>query len=136
MMTAPTPQELVEHALATTTSDGCVVLVHDSTSANLRWANNTLTNNGVMHDISVTVIAFTGAGSGTAAGSVSGSAASTEQVTRIVEEADAAARASSPAEDAAELATGDASEDWDEPAGETSIDVYRDFAPALGEAFG
>src|SRR3954462_2702896 len=135
-MTAPGPQELVEHALSTTTSDACVVLVHDSTSANLRWANNTLTTNGVMHDVSVTVIAFTGAGSGTAAGSVSGSAASTEQVTRIVEEADAAARGSSPAEDAAELAGGDASDDWDEPPGETSIDVYRDFAPALGDAFG
>jgi predicted Zn-dependent protease len=134
-MTAPGPQELVEHALATTTSDGCVVLVHDSTSANLRWANNTLTTNGVMHDVSVTVIAFTGAGSGTAAGSVSGSAASTEQVTRIVQEADAAARSSSPAEDAAELAGGDASEDWAEPPGETSIEVYRDFAPALGDAF-
>ena len=98
-MTAVTPQELVEHALATSTSDQCVVIVRDSTSANLRWANNTLTTNGVMHDISVTVVAFSGAGEGTAAGSVSGSAASTEQVTRIVEEADAAAAASGPAED-------------------------------------
>ena len=54
-MTAASPQELVEHALKTTTSDQCVVIVHDSTSANLRWANNTLTTNGVMHDVSVTV---------------------------------------------------------------------------------
>src|SRR3954447_5412120 len=134
-MTAVTPQELVEHALSTTTSDQCVVIVRDSTSANLRWANNTLTTNGVMHDVSVTVVAFSGAGEGTAAGSVSGSAASTEQVTRIVEEADAAAAASGPAEDAAELLAGDAADDWSEPSGETSIEVYADFAPALGEAF-
>ena len=135
-MTAPTPQDLVEHALSVTTADQCTVIVHDSTSANLRWANNTLTTNGVMHDIRVTVVSFHGAGEGTAAGSVSASAASTDQVTRIVEQADAAARASGPAEDAAELITGDAAADWFEPSGETSIEVYSTFAPALGEAFG
>ena len=84
-MTAASPQDLVEHALRTSTSDQCVVIVHDSTSANLRWANNTLTTNGVMHGVSVTVVAFHGTGEGTAAGSVSASASSTEQVTRIVE---------------------------------------------------
>jgi predicted Zn-dependent protease len=135
-MTQPSPQELVEHALAASRSDHCVAIVHDSTSANLRWANNTLTTNGVMHDISVTVVAFHGTGQGTAAGSVSASAASTEQVDRVVEAADAAARASGAAEDAAELPGGDAADDWLEPSGDTSIDVYADFAPALGEAFG
>jgi predicted Zn-dependent protease len=135
-MTAASPQELVEHALRTSSSDQCVVIVHDSTSANLRWANNTLTTNGVMHDVSVTVIAFHGTGEGTAAGSVSASASSTEQVTRIVEQADAAAKASGPAEDANELVSGEAARDWFDPSGWTSIDVYSDFAPALGEAFG
>jgi predicted Zn-dependent protease len=135
-MTAASPQELVEHALRTSSSDQCVVIVHDSTSANLRWANNTLTTNGVMHDVSVTVIAFHGTGEGTAAGSVSASASSTEQVTRIVEQADAAAKASGPAEDANELVSGEAAADWFDPSGETSIEVYSAFAPALGEAFG
>ena len=135
-MTATSPQELVEHALATSTSDHCVAIVHDSTSANLRWANNTLTTNGVMHSITVTVVALHGTGSGTAAGSVSASASSTDQVDRIVEAADAAARAGSPAEDANELLPGEAAADWFEPSGVTSIDVYADFAPALGEAFG
>ena len=131
-----TPQQLVEQALAASSSDGCVVIVHDSTSANLRWANNTLTTNGVMHDISVTVVAVHGTGQGAASGSVSASASTTEQVEPIVASADAAARAASPAEDAAELAPGDAASDWEEPPGATSIDVYRDFAPALGDSFG
>ncbi len=135
-MTAVSPQELVEHALKTTASDQCVVIVHDSTSANLRWANNTLTTNGVMHDVEVTVVAFHGTGEGTSSGSVSASAASTDQVTRIVEQADAAARGAGPAEDAAELVAGGSSDDWYDPSGETSIEVYADFAPALGEAFG
>jgi predicted Zn-dependent protease len=136
MTPATTPQDLVEHALAASTSDGCVVIVEDSTSANLRWANNTLTTNGVMHDISVTVVAFHGTGQGTASGSVSASASTVDQVAPLVAAADAAAQASSPAEDAAELFTGEASPDWLEPSGETSIGVYDDFAPALGEAFG
>jgi predicted Zn-dependent protease len=135
-MTATSPQDLVEHALSVSRSDHCVVIVHDSTSANLRWANNTLTTNGVMHGVKVTVVALHGTGQGTAAGSVSASAASTDQVDRIVEAADAAARAGTPAEDAADLPEGGVDEDWADPSGETSIDVYAEFAPALGEAFG
>jgi predicted Zn-dependent protease len=135
-MTAPTPQELVEHGLKASTSDSCVVLVRDSTRANLRWANNTLTTNGVMHDVTVTVIAFRSGAEGTATGSVTASAASVEQVTRIVEAADAAAAASGPADDAQELTTGDAAADWSDAPGSTSIEVYSEFAPALGEAFG
>jgi predicted Zn-dependent protease len=135
-MTSPSPQQLVDHALKTSTADDCVVIVNDSTSANLRWANNTLTTNGVMHHVSVTVVAFHGAGQGTATGSVTASAASTDQVTRIVEAADAAARTSDPAEDAADLVAGEEAVDWFDPPEDTSIEVYRDFAPALGSAFG
>lgn len=135
-MTVPTPQDLVERALKASTADRCIVTLRDSTSANLRWANNTLTTNGVMHQVTVTVVSFHGTGAGTATGSVTGSASTTEQVTGLVEAADAAARASTPALDAAELVEGEAAGDWfEEPAG-TSIEVYSDFAPALGEAFG
>lgn len=135
-MTVPTPQDLVERALELSTADSCVVALHDSTSANLRWANNTLTTNGVMHRVSMSVVSFAGAGSGTAAGSVTGSASTGEQVAALVEAADAAARASTPAEDATALVEGEAAGDWFETPAGTSIEVYSDFAPALGEAFG
>ena len=134
-MPAPTPQDLIEHALGTTRSDGCIAIVRDSTSANLRWANNTLTTNGVMHSVNLTVVSFVGAGRGTAAGSVTATAASLDQVTSIVEAADSAAADSTSAEDAADLVPGDAAVDWHEMPGETSIDVYSTFAPALGDAF-
>ena len=81
------PQRLVEHALETSTSEQCIAIVNDSTSANLRWANNTLTTNGVMHSVDVTVIAFQGGGNA----SVSGTAASLEQVSALVASADRAA---------------------------------------------
>jgi predicted Zn-dependent protease len=131
-----TPQELVEHALATTTSDGCVVILSTTTSANLRWANNTLTTNGVMHHATVTVVATKGSASKAAVGVVTGSAAAFEQITDLVEAADAAAADAGPAEDARPLATGDANAEWNQPPGTTSITVFDEFAPALGEAFG
>ena len=130
-MTTATPQALAEHALSVSTSEHCLVIVQDSTSANLRWANNTLTTNGVMHGVGVTVISFQGAGNA----SVSGTATSHEQVTALVEQADAGARAAQPAEDRADLVAGSAAADWDDPPSETSIEVYRDFAAALGEEF-
>ncbi|MDO9497495.1 MAG: TldD/PmbA family protein [Nocardioides sp.] len=136
--TAPrtTPQSLVDQAVAVSTSDDCVVIVHDTTSANLRWANNTLTTNGVMHGISVTVISFVRTSEGVATGSVSGSASTQAQVPALVPAADAAARLSSPAEDANELVRDRVSPDWHDSAVPTDIHVYDAFAPALGEAFG
>jgi predicted Zn-dependent protease len=129
------PQSLVEHALATTRSDDCIVIVQARTAANLRWAVNTLTTNGVMHGLDVTVISFARRADGVSTGSVTGSATTTAQVTALVEAADAAAGAASPAEDAADLVAGDSSRDWDARPGQTSISVFDRFAPALGEAF-
>ena len=84
-----------------------------------------------MHEIDVTVIAFQGAGNA----SVSGTAASPEQVRALVESADRAAAVADAAEDRAELVTGDAARDWSDAPGNTSIQVFEDFATALGEAF-
>jgi predicted Zn-dependent protease len=125
------PQRLVEHALETSTSEQCIAIVSDTTSANLRWANNTLTTNGVMHSVDVTVIAFQGAGNA----SVSGTAVSLEQVSALVASADRAAAVADAAEDRADLVTGDVTRDWDDEPGETSIQVFDQFAAQLGEAF-
>ena len=129
-MTDPTPQQLVEAALAASRSDHCIAIVEDSSSANLRWANNTLTTNGAMHAVQVSVVAFRGR----ANASVSGSAASVEQVRALVEAADRTAAAEEAAEDVAELVAGEAAADWDEPPAGTSIGVYTDFAHDLGDA--
>ncbi|WP_432479856.1 metallopeptidase TldD-related protein [Nocardioides sp. GXQ0305] len=136
MSSETTPQDLVEHALATSVADDCIAIATDTTGANLRWANNTLTTNGVSHAVDVTVVSFARVAGGVSSGSVSGSATTTAQVTALVEAADAAARAGSPAEDAADLATGEAVGDWDESPVPTDIHVFDRFAPELGEAFG
>jgi predicted Zn-dependent protease len=130
------PQSLVEHALAASMADDCVAIVRDSTSANLRWANNTLTTNGVMHGVHVTVVSFVKQSGGVSIGSVSGSATTQAEVDELVRAADAAARHASPAEDAGELLGDRISPDWADEPGSTGIAVYDDVAPALGEAFG
>jgi predicted Zn-dependent protease len=131
-----TPQQLVEHALATSSADDTIAIVRSHTSANLRWANNTLTTNGEMRGVDITLISFVEQAGGVCVGSVSGSASTTDQVTELLGAADAAARAASPADDAAPLATGDAAADWDDEPVTTDITVYDAVAPALGEAFG
>ena len=134
--TTATVQELVERALASSTADDCVVIAHHGTSANLRWANNTLTTNGAMRGVDVTVISFARQSGGVCVGSVSGSATTDEQVAVLVESADAAARAAGPAGDAQDLVAGEPTPDWAEAPAETDIHVFDAFAPALGEAFG
>jgi predicted Zn-dependent protease len=137
MSTPLVPQSLVDHAVATSIADDCIAIVHDKTSANMRWANNTLTTNGVMHGVTVTIISFVRQSGGVSTGSVTGSASDQAQVTALVQAADAAARAGSPAEDANPLvADVRVAGDWDEPPVPTDIGVYGSFAPALGEAFG
>ena len=126
-----TPQSFVEHALATSTADDCTVVVREKTSANLRWANNTLTTNGVMSGVEVTVVSFVGQASASTTASVT----TTEGLDALVEAADAAAREADPAEDANELPRDRVSPDWDEPPVRTDIHVYDAVAPALGEAF-
>ncbi|MCL9798276.1 PmbA/TldA family metallopeptidase, partial [Frankia sp. AgKG'84/4] len=52
--------EIVERALALSRADGCVVIATETSTVNLRWANNTLTTNGSSRDRSVTVIGVVG----------------------------------------------------------------------------
>jgi predicted Zn-dependent protease len=129
-----TPQEMVERSLRLSRADECVVIAEESSGANLRWAGNTLTTNGVTRSRRLTVIAV----QGTAAGIVTREGLAADRLEDLVRAAERAAAESAPAEDAAPLidaaqaGSGDA---WDDPPAETSIGVFEGFAPALGEAF-
>ncbi|MGI9193633.1 MAG: TldD/PmbA family protein, partial [Actinomycetota bacterium] len=61
-------QDVVERALALSEADGCIVLAQETSDANLRWAANTLTTNGVTRGRQLTVIATVGGSEGTATG--------------------------------------------------------------------
>ncbi|MGK5533037.1 metallopeptidase TldD-related protein [Streptomyces sp. URMC 129] len=126
------PHEIVERALALSRADATVVIVEEESTANLRWAANALTTNGVTRGRRVTVIAVDGASSGV----VSRTAVTAAELGPLVRAAEEAARQSPPAEDARPLVGGvPESPDFAAPAGETSPEVFADFAPALGETF-
>ncbi|MEV4436121.1 metallopeptidase TldD-related protein [Streptomyces sp. NPDC049585] len=130
------PHEIVERALELSRADGCVVIAEERSTANLRWAGNALTTNGVTRGRSVTVVATVDGAEGTASGVVSRSAVTVDELEPLVRAAEAAAREAGPAEDAQPLVTGvpqDAA--FTEAPAETSSAVFDAFAPALGESF-
>jgi predicted Zn-dependent protease len=130
------PHEIVERALELSTADGCVVIADEESSANLRWAGNALTTNGVTRGRTLTVIATVDGAEGTASGVVSRSAVTAGDLEPLVRAAEAAARGAGPAEDAQPLVTGaEASPGFTDAPAETTSAVFADFAPALGEAF-
>ncbi|MEU2357409.1 metallopeptidase TldD-related protein [Streptomyces misionensis] len=130
------PHETVERALELSRADGCVVIADEHSTANLRWAGNALTTNGVTRGRTLTVIATVDGKEGTASGVVSRSAVTAEELEPLVRAAEAAARGAGPAEDARPLVTGvPAAPDFTDAPAETSSAVFADFAPALGEAF-
>jgi predicted Zn-dependent protease len=135
-MSQLTPQDLVEKALAASTVDDQVTFVVDSSEANLRWAANSLTTNGAMRSRQVVVVSFVDGGAGVAAGTVTRTG--TPDVAELVAASEQAARDAGPAEDAVPLIsdTPPGNGDWDAPPAETSIGVFADFAPDLGQAFG
>ncbi|MFJ4092541.1 metallopeptidase TldD-related protein [Kitasatospora sp. NPDC089913] len=137
-MAATQPHELVELALGLSRADGCVVIADEESTANLRWAGNALTTNGVTRGRRLTVIATVDGAEGTASGAVSREAVVPEEVAALVLAAEEAARAAGPAEDARPLVTAaeqTPSPDFTAPPAETSIEVFARFAPALGRAF-
>ncbi|NML49861.1 TldD/PmbA family protein [Streptomyces sp. R302] len=130
------PYEIVERALELSRADGCVVIADEDSSANLRWAGNALTTNGVTRGRTLTVIATVDGAEGTASGVVSRAAVTADDLEPLVRAAEEAARAAGPAEDAQPLVEGvPSSPDFTDAPAETSSAVFADFAPALGEAF-
>jgi predicted Zn-dependent protease len=155
------PQETVDRVLADARCDDCIVIAEETSSANLRWAGNTLTTNGVSQSRQLTVIAISRRGGGAGVGVVSRAGVGPDQVTDVLREAEHAAAQASPAEDAAELigpeqagrfgtaedaspGAGPGNHDpfgknrsfdlqWDSAPSQTGIGVLREFAAGLGE---
>jgi len=135
------PQDTVERALALAKPGGeCVVIADESSTANLRWADNTLTTNGVAAARSLTVIAIdrrSGGPAGDAAGVgvISRSGVGPDQVEDVVREAEKAAEQASAAEDAAQLVPGDSRvrSEWEESPVATDFGVFRTLAAELGD---
>jgi predicted Zn-dependent protease len=135
-MADTTIQQLVEQALSLSTTDGCVVIGNERTEANLRWAGNSLTTNGQMHSRTLTVVSTVQVADGVASGVVTRAITTPDELEALVRASEQSARTAAPADDAAPLVEPyDSDDDWSAPPAATSIEVFAEFAPALGRAF-
>jgi predicted Zn-dependent protease len=130
-MSDPRPHELVERALDLSCAEECIVIGEEVSDANVRWANNSLTTNGVTRRNQLTVIAAIGG----AVGVETRVGVTVDALQAMVRAAEHTARTGTVAEDRMPLVAGGPSTDeWSSPPAETSIAVFDGFAPRLGEA--
>ena len=129
-------QDLIEKILAKASSDECIVIVTDKTQANLRWASSTLTTNGVLQERSVTVIAFLKTKDGMASGGVSRTNVNEADIDSLLAQAVASAKAAGAAEDYAPIAENVELGNWQAPHQPTGPEVFKKFAPDLGQMMG
>ena len=140
------PQDIVERALSASASGDCVVIADETSTANLRWAGNTLTTNGVARSRRLTVIAIDRRAAGAAVGVVSRAGVRDDEVASVVRAAEKEAAEGSLAEDAAPLIGPDdaglpggagsaqpGQPGWADPPERTGIGVLEGFAGQLGD---
>jgi predicted Zn-dependent protease len=133
----PRAQDVIDQALEAARGD-CVVIVEDASEADVRFANNTTTTNGLRRDRRVTVISFRPADDGVAAGIAR--RGGMVDVADLVAASERDAAGSPTAEDAAPL-VGPASPEapravpFDRGPAETDLSVLRDVLGGLGAAF-
>ena len=125
-------QDLLERALAASRADGAVVIVTDSSEATLRWANSTMTTNGVSTSRSWAVVSVIG----TSVGVVGSTSVDAAEVAAVVAASEQAARDAGPARDAAPLVTGHTEEPtWGQDVPVTDIAVFDTLAGELSTGF-
>ena len=123
---------LVEQALALSQADDCIVIGSEWSSANVRWANNTSTTNGLgtgnrLHVVSVI---------DRRVGSVGITNPTVANLESIVRRSEAACEGRPEAEDFMPLLPGTTTPaDWADPVEGPGIAVFAGMAPALGHAF-
>jgi predicted Zn-dependent protease len=85
-------RRVIDDAMAAATVDETIVLVTDSSDASLRWANDTMTTNGVSTGRSTTVISIVRDGDTAHVGSVETSEVDPSAIPAVVAASEAAAR--------------------------------------------
>jgi predicted Zn-dependent protease len=117
-------------------ADDTIVLVTDRIAASLRWANSSMTTNGVSTARSTTVISIVRQGDTARAGSLTSSEVDPSVIDGLVAASQAAAIAAPEARDAAPLLNGNGvPADWDAPTLGTGPEVFADVTRGLSRGF-
>ena len=117
-------------------ADETIVLVGDRVATSLRWANNSMTTNGVSTARNTTVISIVRQGDTARVGTLTSAEVDPSAIEKLVAASQAAAATAPEARDAAPL-LGDntASADWDAPVPGTGPEVFVDITGALARGF-
>jgi predicted Zn-dependent protease len=125
-----------EEAARSGRADETIVLVTDRTEASLRWANNTMTTNGVSTSRGTTVISIVCQGDSARVGSLRSADVDPSLIAGMVAASQEAAGSAPEARDAAPLLTGSGMpDDWDTPLPGTGAEVFADIAGMLSRGF-
>ena len=125
---------IVERVIIEAAPLDCVVLVEDRFDADVRYANNSMTTNGIRRERRVIVAVFHDHDGGTAVGIASRSGQI--DVRELVETARAKARSSAPATDASPLISGnEVADDFEQRPGETDLSLFNALLDDLGACF-
>jgi len=117
-------------------ADETIVLVTDRTAASLRWANSSMTTNGVSIARSTTVISIVRQGDTAHVGSLTSSEVDASVIDGLVAASQAAAASAPAARDAAPLLSGNgAPADWDASTPGTGPEVFADLTRGLSVGF-
>lgn len=131
-----TAQQVVDRALAARTVDESIIIVTDASEASLRWANNSMTTNGVSLSRTWTVISIVRDGDIARVGTVSSSSVDPAQIETVVKASEDAARSATPADDASDLEpAGQVDPEWDSGPVLTDIAVFDRLAADLSVGF-
>ncbi|MDI3314510.1 MAG: TldD/PmbA family protein [Mycobacterium sp.] len=117
-------------------ADETMVLVTDRSEASLRWANNTMTTNGVSTSRSTTVISIVREGNNARVGALRSTEVDPSVLPALVRASQNAAASAPRARDAAPLITGtDVPDDWDDAVSGTGAEVFAGVAEPLARGF-
>jgi predicted Zn-dependent protease len=133
-------QQVIEIALAEAArlgkADETTVLVTDRSDAALRWANNSMTTNGVSVQRKTTVISVVRRGDRGQVASLTSSEVDPTAIPGLVAASQDAALSAPKARDSAPpLPATDAVPNWDAPVPETGVEVFGGVAEALTRGF-
>jgi predicted Zn-dependent protease len=113
-----------------------IVLVGDRVATSLRWANNSMTTNGVSTARNTTVISIVRQGDTARVGTLTSAEVDPSAIEELVAASQAAAASAPEARDAAPLLTGNtAPADWDAPIRGTGPEVFSDLTDPLARGF-
>jgi predicted Zn-dependent protease len=113
-----------------------IVLVGDRVATSLRWANNSMTTNGVSTARNTTVISIVRQGDRARVGTLTSAEVDPSAIEELVAASQAAAASAPEARDAARLLTGNtAPADWDAPVRGTGPEVFSDLTGPLARGF-